>query len=82
MVANLLLVSHDLTSSSNHDDHLFDAQLNTGFTGLLHLGELTWPDTLALRNYKKVTMRLSFQQSAQEYSFWLPTHKADTTFEG
>jgi len=27
-------------------------------------------------------MCLSFHQSAQEYSFWLPTHKTNTTFEG
>jgi len=27
-------------------------------------------------------MCLSFHQSAQEYSFWLPTHKANTTFKG
>jgi hypothetical protein len=81
-VANLLLVSCDLISSSIHDDLLFHAQLNTGFTGLLRLGELTWPDKVALRNYKKVTLHLSFHQSPQEYSFWLPTHKADTTFEG
>jgi hypothetical protein len=81
-VANLLLISCDLISSSVHDDLLFHAQLNTGFTGLLRLGKLTWPDKVALRNYKKVTLHLSFHQSSQEYSFWLLTHKADTTFEG
>lgn len=81
-VTNLLVVSRDIASSTHHDDILFDAQLNSGFTGLLHLGELTWPDKLVLRNFKKVTMRSSFHQSTQEYSFWLPTHKTDTTFEG
>ena len=70
--------SHFLISP---DDLLFHAQLNTGFTGLLCLGKLTWPDKVALCNYKKVTLHLSFYQS-QEYSFWLLTHKADTTFEG
>jgi hypothetical protein len=82
LVTNLLVVSRDIASSTHHDDILFNAQLNSGFAGLLRLGELTWPDKLVLRNFKKVTMCSSFHQSTQEYSFWLPTHKADTTFEG
>ena len=65
-----------------HDDLLFNAQLNTGFTGLLHLGEMTWPNRVTLRDYKKVTMRFSMEWTADSYSFWLPTHKTDTTFEG
>ena len=47
-VADLLVVSHDLVPSTEHDDLLFHAQLNTGFTGLLHLGELTWPNQISL----------------------------------
>ena len=54
----------------------------TGFTGLLRLGEMIWPDRVSLRDYKKVTMCYSMQWTANTYSFWLPTHKADTTFEG
>jgi len=81
-VTNLMTVSNDLHSSTDHDDLLFDAQINTGFTGLLRLGEMTWPDKVALRNYKKVTMRFSLQWLFHAYSCWLPTHKADTTFEG
>ena len=81
-VADLLVVSHDLAPSTDHDDLLFHAQLNTGFTGLLRLGELTWPNQIALRDYRKVTLRSSLKLHAREYSFWLPTHKADTTFEG
>ena len=72
--ANLLVVSRDLCLSLDHDDLLFDAQVNTGFTGLLHLGEMTW--------LNKVTMCFSLEFFAWEYSFWLPTHKADTTFKG
>jgi hypothetical protein len=77
-----MTVSNDLSASNIHNDLLFHAQLNTGFTGLLCLGELTWPDTISLRNYKKVTMCLSLKIYPNTYSFWLPTHKADTTFEG
>jgi hypothetical protein len=47
-VANLVTVSTDLSASTSHDDLLFQAQLNTGFAGLLRLGELTWPDTISL----------------------------------
>jgi hypothetical protein len=81
-IANLVTVADDLGSSTVHDDLLFNAQLNTGFTGLLRLGEIVWPDTISLRDYKKVTMRYSMEWTPDTYSFWLPTHKADTTFEG
>jgi hypothetical protein len=81
-VANLVTVAEDLACSTLHDDLLFNAQLNTAFTGLLRLGEMTWPDRVSLRDYKKVTMRYSMQWTTNTYSFWLPTHKADTTFEG
>ena len=81
-VSNLITVSDDLSGSDIHDDLLFHAQLNSGFTGLLRLGEFTWPDTISLRDYKKVTMRFSMNFHPHTYSFWLPTHKTDTTFEG
>ena len=81
-VANLVTVSTNLASSTDHDDLLFNAQLNTGFTGLLRLGEITWPNKISLRDYKKVTMRFSLDLTPTQYSFWLPTHKADTVFEG
>jgi sorbitol-specific phosphotransferase system component IIA len=55
MVTNLLVISHDLATSTDHDDLLFDAQVNTGFTGLFHLSNMTWPDKIALHNYKKIT---------------------------
>jgi len=81
-VADLLVVSHDLVPSTEHDDLLFYAQLNTGFTRLLCLGELTWPNQISLCDYRKVTLRSSLELHVREYLFWLPTHKADTTFEG
>jgi len=81
-IANLVTVSNDLACSTFHDDFLFDTLLNTGFTGLLHLGELTWPDDLSLRDYKKVMMCFSLEWVLHAYSFWLPAHKSDTTFEG
>jgi hypothetical protein len=46
------------------------------------LGELTWPDKIALHNYCKVSMwhLVEFLNSA--LAFWLPGHKADQYFEG
>ena len=81
-VAHLLNIANDLASSTLHNDLLFNALLNTGFAGLLQLGELAWPDKVALRDYKKVSMCYSIEWAPNTYSFWLPTHKADTTFEG
>jgi hypothetical protein len=48
----------------------------------MRLAELTWPDKLALRDYRKVTMRHSVEQLDNSFSFWLPGHKADQYFEG
>ena len=81
-IADLNAVSNDLTSSTHHDDLLFNTQLNTGFSGLLQLGELTSPDNAALWDYWKITMCFSFEWLHNAYAFWLPAHKTDTTFEG
>jgi hypothetical protein len=43
---------------------------------------MTWPNKIALGDYKKVTMRFSMEHTHNLYLFWLPTHKANTTFEG
>jgi hypothetical protein len=72
----------NLTNSTLHDDFLFESQLSSGFSGLLRLGEMTWPDKIADRDYRKVTMRLSLEWLTDAYTFWLPTNKTDTTFEG
>jgi hypothetical protein len=76
-----LVVDHYKTSSS-HDDLLFVAMLLTGFFGLLRLGELTFPDDVSLRNWKKVTRRNTVSIHEGLYEFSLPGHKADRFFEG
>src|ERR1700691_5384400 len=81
-ITNLVTVLDNLTVSNIHDDLLFNAQLNTGFTGLLCLGKMTCPDMISLRDYKKVMMCFSIKFYSHIYSFLLPTHKADTTFKG
>ncbi|KAF7334109.1 RNase H domain-containing protein [Mycena venus] len=49
---------------------------------LLRLGELTMPDNPKLQNPRKYSKRASAVLQATSYEYWLPAHKADTTFEG
>jgi len=85
----LPLTRHDLAAvvaayqpNPSHDDLLFTAQLLTGFDCLMRLAELTWPDQLTLRDYRKVSMRHSIEFLNNAISFWLPGHKSDHFFEG
>jgi hypothetical protein len=69
-------------SSPSFDDSLFLAILLTSFHGLMHLGELTWPDTKHLQDYRKVIFRSFLQVSPKSYQFVLPGHKADWFLQG
>jgi len=76
-----IVISH-YQQSNSHDDRLFVAMLLTGFFALMRLGELTFPDNVALRDWRKVTKRASVLLFNNRYSFFLPAHKADRLFEG
>jgi hypothetical protein len=82
--ADLLTVerSYAAIPSPTHDDSLFVAILFSGFDGLMRLGELTWPDAVALRDWRKVTRRSSVKFTDSSVGFFLPGHKADKFFEG
>ena len=80
--ANLLFVLDSIVSNPSHDDLLFAALMLTGFHGLLRLGELVFPDKKKLRNYRKISLRHSVSVLPSQYSFFLPSHKADPFFEG
>jgi hypothetical protein len=80
--ANLLFVLDSTVSSPSHDNLLFVAILLTGFYALLRLGELVFSDKKNLRNYRKIALRLSVSILPSQYSFFLPSHKADPFFEG
>lgn len=82
LVTNLITISEDLANSSNHDDFLFDAQVICGFCGFHRLAEITQPDKLDLRAFRKLVMRHTLEWLAEGFAYWLPTHKADATFEG
>lgn len=72
-----------LVPSASHDDLLFIAILLTGFYALMRLGELTFPDKVALRNWNKISKRVSVKfPTADSYGFFLLSHKADPFFEG
>jgi hypothetical protein len=79
---NLLSALADHNSHPSHDSLLFTTQLFTGTDCLMRLAELTWPDAIALRDYRKVSMRHSVEFLDGAISFWLPGHKADKIFEG
>lgn len=79
---NLITVFFAYQPHPSHDDLLFIAQSLIGFDCLMRLGELTWPDSTHLRDYRKVTMRHSVEWLPDAASFWLPGHKADHFFEG
>jgi hypothetical protein len=82
--ADLQRVLDSLPSAPSHDDLLFCAILLTGFHALMRLGELVYPDKRILRNYRKLSLRHTVQVSIlpNQYSFFLPSHKGDRTFEG
>jgi hypothetical protein len=67
--------------SPTHDDTLFLALLYSAFYALHRLGELTWPDHLSTRDWRKVISRSSVQISSDTYSYVLPYHKGDRFFQ-
>jgi hypothetical protein len=48
----------------------------------MRLGELVFSDKRALRNYRKISLRHTVSILLDQYSFILPSHKGDRTFEG
>jgi hypothetical protein len=79
---NIITVFNAYDPSPTHDDLLFTVQLATGTNCLMRLAELTSPDSVPLRDYRKVSMRHLVEFLPQGVSFWLPGHKADKFFEG
>ena len=75
------VVNH-YSNSVSHDDYLFVSLLLTGFFALMRLGELTIPDDKSIIDHRKITSRTSVSISNDDYRFFLPSHKADKTFEG
>ena len=53
---HLQLIATRLAGSRDHDDLLFLSMLNTGFAGLLRLGEMAVSDNPHLRDFQKVVL--------------------------
>ena len=79
---DLQIVINHYSMNPSHDDLLFIAMLLTGFFALLRLGELSFPDNPRLRNWRKISRRSTVSVNGLQYSFHLPSHKADRFFEG
>jgi len=79
---DLQLVLNHYHASTKHNDLLFVSMILTGFFALMRLGELTFPDDVSLRNWRKVSQRSSVKITDEHYEFHLPAHKADRYFEG
>ena len=79
---DLKFVYNDLKPSSDHNDLLFLSQLLVGFHVLLHLAKLCFSDNICLCDYSKISLHSSVCWLHDAFSFWLPSHKADSTFEG
>ena len=54
-IQDVAFVTHCFQSSQSHNDLLFTALLVTGFHGLPRLGELTFPDNPAIRDWREVS---------------------------
>jgi hypothetical protein len=81
-LSDLLQVISETANSNSHDDKLFLTMLLTGFFALMRLGELTFPNDINLRNWRKISKRSSVVITDDQYEFHLPGHKADRFFEG
>ena len=76
------IVSSFESQVPSHDDLLFLSMLITGFSALLRLGELSFPDDTSIRDWRKITRRASVWMTDDQYQFTLPFHKADRLFTG
>lgn len=65
-----------------HDNLLFLATLFTGFSSLLRLGELCFPDDHSIHNWQKFFLCSSLKLFNKHFEFLLPAHKANRYFEG
>ena len=81
-ICHLHLMQTQLWNTTLFDNLLFEAQLNTGFSTLLHLGEMVANDKPTLQDWQKISMRHTFEWLPHGYTFWLPWHKGDVVFMG
>ena len=81
-IADLRYLNEKYRHRQSHDDLLFVALIFSGFFGLLRLGDMTFPDDPNICEWRKISRRSSLLVERSQFSFLLPTHKADKFFEG
>jgi hypothetical protein len=59
---------------------IYMSVLITGFSALLHLGELSFPDDTSICDWRKITRHASVHLTEDHYRFTLSFHKADCLF--
>ncbi|CDO68214.1 hypothetical protein BN946_scf184913.g4 [Trametes cinnabarina] len=77
-----ILVLFDHFPPTTYDNLLFRALLVCGFFGLHRLGELVANDNRQLRDWRKCIRRSSVTLFDDNFSYILPTHKAQPHFQG
>lgn len=82
LISELKSIITSLKSSAQIDDLLFVALVTSGFFGLHRLGELTQPDNLSIRDWRRNIRRTSLLLFEDRYEYMLPTSKADRQFHG
>jgi hypothetical protein len=69
------------TPSMSYDNTLFLAILLTSFHGLMCLGELTWPDTKHLQDYRKVILHNTLKSFLNLINSFYPVIKLTVFFK-
>ena len=62
-------IADALNHSRDHNNMLFLSMVNTGFAGLLRLGEMAVSDSPKLRDSRKTILRTSLTWVDNEYKF-------------
>jgi len=75
-------VLFDHYNSGEHDNILFLTIALTCFHALLHLGEMTHPDTKLKHSCKKISWRHTLHLHTDHFTYLLPFHKGDRFFDG
>jgi hypothetical protein len=80
--AHLLSFLHIADISDDYDDYLFAVILSCAFYACHRMGELLWPNTKSLRDWRKVIKRGSLHLHDSRAQYLLPYHKGDRFYRG
>jgi hypothetical protein len=81
MTTQLCTITDSLHHFLDHGDMLFLSMFNTGFEGLLQLGEMAVSDSPKLPDCWKVVLCSSLTWLANDFEFFLLAHKLNIIFK-